>query len=172
MTGPIANATPSRRRVRVMLGTTAAVTVAVAIVATAHDSARGADSAQPVEFTLTLENHAQRIIDNPPRGHQPTIGDFAAFNKVLLDANGKRVGTVQAHGTITAAGNNPTETIEGVMILAGGRLTVQEAFKFNDRVHTIAITGGTGKYDGASGTITSGLTGQGENDLLFRVRLP
>lgn len=172
MIGPIGNATPSRRQLRAILGTTAALTVAAAIAATAHDSARGADPAQPAEFTLTLKNHAQRIIDNPPRRDQPTIGDFAAFNKVLLDSNGKRVGTVHAHGMITAGGNNPTETIEGMMILAGGRLAVQEAFRFNDRIHTIAITGGTGKYDGASGTITSGLPGQGENDLLFRIRLP
>lgn len=47
-----------------------------------------------------------------------------------------------------------------------------ESFKFSDRVHNIAITGGTGEYEGATGTVTSGLEGLGEDDLRFRVRLP
>jgi hypothetical protein len=150
----------------------AAAAAAIAAVLAAGDPARGADPPQPSEFTLTLKQHAQRIVDNPPRGDNPTIGDFAAFNKILLDARAKRVGTIQAHGTITAGGKDPSETIEGVAIFAGGRLMLQEGFKFSDRVHHIAITGGTGKYEGATGTVTSGLKGQGENDLLFRVRLP
>ena len=49
---------------------------------------------------------------------------------------------------------------------------LQESFKFSDRILHIAITGGTRKYEGATGTVTSGLKGQDENDLLFRVRLP
>jgi hypothetical protein len=150
----------------------AAAAAAIATLLAAGDRARGADPSQPSEFTLTLKENAQRIVDNPPRGENPTIGDSAAFNKILLDASAKRVGSVQAHGTITAAGKDPSETIEGVAILAGGRLMLQESFKFSDRVHHIAITGGTGKYEGATGTVTSGLRGQGEDDLLFRVRLP
>jgi hypothetical protein len=155
---------------RVLAAAVAAAGIAIAL--SAGDPARGADQAAPTEFTLTLKNHAQRIIDNPPKGENPSIGDFAAFNKLLIDKNGKRVGSVQGHGVITAAGKDPTEVIEGVAILDGGRLMLQETFKFSDRVHNIAITGGTGKYGGATGTVTSGLAGQSEDDLLFRVGLP
>lgn len=161
-----------RSRSGVGLLAAAVAAAVIGIVVSAGDAARGADQATPIEFTLALKNHAQRIIDNPPKGENPSIGDFAAFNKLLLDKSGKRVGSVQAHGTITAAGKDPTEVIEGVAILGGGRLMLQETFKFADRVHNIAITGGTGKYEGATGTVTSGLEGQGEDDLLFRVRLP
>jgi hypothetical protein len=160
----------SRRWTMRLLGV--ALAAATAAVASSGDFARGADNPSPDEFTLKLKNHAQRIVDNRPRGENPTIGDFAAFNKVLLDSTGKRVGSVQGHGTITAGGKNPGEVIEGVAILPGGRLMLEESFRFNDRVHHIAITGGTGKYDGASGTVTSGLPGQDEDDLLFRVRVP
>jgi Dirigent-like protein len=135
------------------------------------DTARGADSTEPVEFTLSLKEVSQRIVDNPPknRGDTPTVGDTVAFNKLLLDKNGKRVGSVQAHGTITSGGKNAAETVEGVMILKGGRLTVQETFRFSDRRHDIAITGGTGSYEGATGSITTGLPGQDDDDLLFRI---
>lgn len=165
-----ARRTSPRWSLRVLTAAVAAAGIATAV--SAGDPAHGADQAAPTEFTLTLKNHAQRIIDNPPKGENPSIGDFAAFNKLLIDKNGKRVGSVHGHGVITAAGKDPTEVIEGVAILGGGRLMLQETFKFSDRVHTIAITGGTGKYDGATGTVSSGLEGQGEDDLLFRVRLP
>ena len=161
-----------RERWTLRLIIAAAAAAVIATVLAVGNPARGADPSQPSEFTLTLKDNVQRIVDNPPRGENPTIGDSAAFNKILLDASAKRVGSIQAHGTITAAGKDPTETIEGVAILAGGRLMLQESFKFSDPVHHIAITGGTGKYEGATGTATSGLKGQGENDLLFRVRVP
>jgi hypothetical protein len=145
-----------------------------AAAAGADDGARGAQGAQPTEFTLSLKDRAQRIVDNPPRnrGDRPTVGDTVAFNKVLLDEDGRRVGSVQAHGTITAGGKDATETVEGVITLRGGRLAVQETFKFSDRVHALAITGGTGIYEGATGSIVAGRPGQDRDDLLFRVRTP
>jgi hypothetical protein len=86
----------------------------------------------------------------------------------LLDhQGGTRIGTLFAEGTI-ASGNRFSNAVihaEGVAKLGGDQLTVTGLIR--DQVkNTEAVTGGTGAYEGAHGSVTTRDVngGQGSED--------
>jgi hypothetical protein len=89
-----------------------------------------------------------------------------------LTQGGEVIGRVDGLASAVTGGRNPRIVLEGVVSLRGGTLSVSETFRVNSDRHDIAITGGTGAYEGASGSLTSGLPSQDRDDVLFRILLP
>jgi hypothetical protein len=165
------NRTAPGRKLAVRAAASGAIlaSTALLVLVGTNPPAQGSPANGPSEFTLKLTDQADHLVDVAPRGGDPSMGDYVAFRKNVLTPSGVRVGSVQAHAMVTAPGKNARVTLEGVIILKGGLLAVVETFRFNDTRHHIAITGGTEKYEGATGSITSGLPGQGPEDVLFRI---
>jgi hypothetical protein len=131
----------------------AAVAAAVALPATGQQS--------PTTRTLTLTSvqakGAERSIDLPPKGE--SVGDRFAFATTLRSGSalaGRMEGDCEAidakfqglQCTLTAVLTDGTITLQGASLdkrLPGASTPEAEAY---------AITGGTGAYAGASGTMT------------------
>jgi Dirigent-like protein len=107
-----------------------------------------------------------KVVDNPPKtfGTRPgprsrfSIGDKLTFVAPLLDKKGgTRQGRLYADGTIVKGG-----TFERAALLAsatyvlndGSQIAVQGYLSFND-ASTFSVVGGTGRYEGARGHVTS-----------------
>lgn len=99
--------------------------------------------------TFTVIEHADSdtVIDHGDKGD--SIGDTLAFSNDLYDAeNANVVGTSQGACTRTAPGKSWECTWTN--ILEDGSIVVQGPF-YDAEDSTLAITGGSGKYSGASG---------------------
>ncbi len=153
----------------IAIGTAVALTTAITLsVATGGPSAAGPGT---TEFTLNLKNVSEHNIDHAPQGGGPGAADQIVFHKKLTEG-GEVVGRINGLASAVSGGRNPRILVEAVVTLTGGTLAVAETFRVNSERHDIAITGGTGAYEGASGSITSGLPGQDNDDVLFRILLP
>ena len=142
----------------------AAALIAVALLTAAILSASG--SAQGTgEQTITLierdpEGFAQ-VIDNPPRagrelfrGGRVSIGDALAFHQPLRSRAGRRVGSLDVSCTATQGGSFERAgfSCHGAYALKRGSITAQATFGAG-RPERIAVTGGTGVYEGAAGSV-------------------
>ena len=115
------------------------------------------------------------FVDNPPR-HQgsrnnPVFspGDYFVFANPTYDAtNTRRLGTlhVQCVATTRAKATKAPETCAGVFALNDGTITLQAYNKGEAKVTNITVTGGTGAYANARGTMVSTSTKNGSNDVL------
>ncbi len=95
-----------------------------------------------------------RFLDVPPRRGErgrPNAGDGFIITGPVRDQAGQRAGRLQAVFVIT---NVRREQAEGTatFLLTGGRITLSGAETRAD-VEDFAITGGTGRYAGARGTM-------------------
>jgi hypothetical protein len=144
----------------------AAAVLAVATTA-AVASAAGTKSGSSLTIHLVEKDLGFNYVDNPPRGGQnepPTIGDSFAFTANVLTKSGKRAGHLEASCTVTRGGKNGYGECSGIMALAGGDLALMavESTAGNGPA-AIAIVGGTGVYEGASGSIRSVPRGPNSN---------
>jgi hypothetical protein len=152
-------------KTRTLAATIAAGTIAtLAAVLPAH----GQDAPGPRTLTVTTtEQHGdEHPIDTRPKG--PSVGDRWLLATTLRQA-GKPAGRLEAD----CVGVDKTYGVlqcNLVAILADGRLTLQGA-SVSKRIPRVggtgeqyAITGGTGAYQGATGTMTR--TGNGNRDTL------
>jgi hypothetical protein len=94
------------------------------------------------------------FIDVPPRqgARRPrTPGDGFLITGAVRDQAGKRAGRLQAAFVVT---NVRREEAEGsaTFLLSGGHIVVSGA-ETKGRVDDFAVTGGTGRYMGARGTL-------------------
>ena len=131
--------TTPRRRIPVALAASVAVLATAAVLAAAGTAQTG----QPT--TLHLLTQAQKHVGFLPT-HRPRPGDrFGVGQRITGDDNG--IGRVLC-----------TDFSEGVLPctmwlhLSKGNLTAQGLLTERDRNTPVAITGGTGAYDGARGT--------------------
>ena len=118
-------------------------------------------SSAPETFRLVERPGTFKFVDVPPRQQSeespPTAGDQLIFTSPLF-RSGERAGKLHAVCTITRR----TQTWDriqascvgtfdlragSIQLAVGGRI-------FEDRLE-IAVTGGTGRYAGANGTVTS-----------------
>jgi hypothetical protein len=88
-------------------------------------------------------------------GFEPTIGDqFITIDGLYAWAGtkrGDRVGRAHVIGTIVSPA---TAVISATAVLRDGTVQVEGVLNFTSRVSTLAVTGGTGRYAGARGTLT------------------
>ena len=118
----------------------------------------GAGSAQQsgertFKLVETGKGASFKFVDVPPRAkrNRPSPGDGFVFTTPLKDASGASDGTLTAQCTFTPKNQS---VCNGVFRLKNG--TITGTTEVNDSLKTvIAITGGTGAYEGARGSITS-----------------
>ena len=104
-----------------------------------------------------LEDEAPGI--SVPIGHHTGLaaGDEGFTNRTLRTMQKKPVGQLNVSCVVTRGGLNPISICTGVYTLAGGTLvgtTIDRPRQGPNALH-IAITGGTGRYEGARGSILS-----------------
>jgi hypothetical protein len=149
------------------LGAIGAAVVRSSDAAAAHKAAaRAAD--EPRVKTIVFrarEPFPPRFLDiAKPAG--PSPGD-EGIEKEILSRNGKRIGYDLLHFTAVTA--PPLDVVaHGVLILRGGQIELQGETTF--RHIRVAVIGGTGIYQGASGELTILRTLPGEVDV-DRLRL-
>lgn len=162
-------------QVRTAILTAAAVIAAVWAVA---GFASGA-SVQKVQtiHVITGTQHL-KTLDFPPLGKSP--GDVYVFDAPVLSPKTKRVigrirGTQTAvkleHGVLTVQGMITYELGAGNEIIIGGlgSYPLTGVGLVRGKVFARAVLGGTGKYAGATGTVTSKQIAPGRYDQVFRL---
>lgn len=133
----------------------AGATLAFTILSTSGSAAPSRDRS----FTLIQRDseEAFSLVDNPPRtlnDNRLTPGDLASLHQPLRSVSGRQVGAADVGCTATRGGtfNHVRFACNGVYSLKRGTLMVEIRFLPSSQP-TIAVTGGTGAYEGASGSI-------------------
>lgn len=145
-------------RTRALALTAGAIATAIATMPAQGHHSFGHDpmTAQTIAFTATQGPHDERFIDLAPRG--PSAGDRVALVSTL-----RRDGKVAGRLSGDCAWTNVKFEIlqcDVVLVLPDGRVTLQGAYA-NKRIPRVggtrevyAVTGGTGSYQGATGTMS------------------
>jgi hypothetical protein len=120
------------------------------------------------KITLTARSeveHAQ-FVDNAPAG--ASAGDMLIFTERLLNSRGKVIGSDAATCVRLF---DETSLCTGVYKLPRGQLMVQLVQPGPTGTYEQAITGGTGRYARARGTVTVAQQATGGDRFTFRIRL-
>jgi hypothetical protein len=115
-----------------------------------------------VTFHLVEKQVGFNYIDNPPRQgprQPPLIGDEFAFTSELMTRAGAHAGHLEATCMVTRGGVNSSGPCYGVSALAGGDITGIALLSQTNTTH-VAVVGGTGAYEGVTGSVTSVSRGQ------------
>lgn len=134
------------------------------LIAAAFVTAPGtADAAGPDcgSFVLVGGEKGINVVDNAPPGKSP--GDVRAGWRKLADETGAPVGSVQFVATLTAPGAEGGDTLAGeyFILLPEGYIASQTVYQLPDSTDisrkaqnaVLVVTGGTGLYAGARGSI-------------------
>lgn len=168
-------------RTRAAAGALALAVSALGVAACGGDDNDTALTQKTLKFTEQDANDFA-FIDHSPKtklGKQGpeklSNGDQIAFRSYLLDATKKRVGALDATCFVTGAGNGKFEqvngTCHGTMTVPGGQLFVSVGGKpFANATTSGAVTGGTGTYEGATGSFTS--VGENNSKDTFHLWIP
>ncbi|HET7716422.1 MAG TPA: hypothetical protein VFK86_12430 [Bauldia sp.] len=135
-------------------GSALALLLAAALPAVAAGAACGS-------FVLIGGEKVINVVDNPPAGK--SAGDVRAGWRRLADEAGNPVGSVQFVATLTEPEAEGGDVLAGdyYVRLPGGFIAAQTVYQLPDSTDTsqraqnavLVVTGGTGSYAGASGTI-------------------
>jgi hypothetical protein len=156
------------KRLALILPACAATASAFALI-----SASG--SAQTPGTTLQLFESEKGshfgFVDNPPKSKngKASVGDTFAFNSPVFDqARTTRLGVLSVRCTVTSPGKESKSEAEctGVVRLNEGMITLATTIKGDPKTVTAAVTGGTGKYVGARGSLTSTTVKGGSEDTI------
>ncbi len=170
----------ARRRMLAVAGAIACGVLALGV------SACGDTKNELSEMTLKFsekDSDAFGFVDNPPRtevGEQGpqrlSNGDQLVFRTEMLDAAKKKVGDLDVSCTVTDAGSTgrfdqARNTCHATVTLPGGQLFLGVGGKpFAADTTRGAVTGGTGRYEGATGSFTS--VGETNSQDTFHIYLP
>ena len=135
------------------------VTCAAIIGAVAFVESSGAQQTGPPTGTLevgSLDRETRfKFVDNPPRSGdpaRPSPGDLAIITGRLRDTANRRAGKLYAVFTRLAGKRRSVDQVRGTFVLEGGHIVV-EGISRGGRTDNVAVTGGTGRYAGARGTL-------------------
>ena len=111
---------------------------------------RGHDDGHHMKsFTIVERATTDTVVDNAPAND--SIGDLIAFGNEVFDAtNTTKVGTDQGSCVRTVVGK--AYECSWTTMLEGGQITVEGPF-LDAGDSTLAVTGGTGRYRKARGTM-------------------
>jgi hypothetical protein len=131
-----------------------------AILAAIVPSATAAQPSRAHTFQLVEKDLSFHYQDNAPTGvpfQRVSAGDSFQFSSALMTRSNKRAGTLRAYCVFITGGTgaNAASTCTGTFGLAGGTLEAQTTQRGDAHVTHIAIVGGTGVYEGATGSVTS-----------------
>jgi hypothetical protein len=161
-----------------MLGGAAALAVLVIGTFAGSGAANHAGS-QTLTFTQAPRGDLFRFIDERPRSrgsrNKPTIssGDELVLGFTLRTQAGERAGRIEAACTALRGARRFDRArwgCQGFARLADGTLSLALTFRFRDNVVIGTVTGGTGAYEGASGSFR--LTTQEPNIYTFHIATP
>lgn len=142
---------------------------AVALLVLGAAVAANTPGKKSVTFHLVEKSVGFNYIDNPPlqgTNAPPLIGDQIAFSSKLLTKSGAQAGWLTATCTFGRGGKRAEGPCYGVFSLKGGTLMAMALIKWyggNAPTH-IAIVGGTGAYQGATGSVLSITRNETTND--------
>jgi hypothetical protein len=128
-------------------------------------------------FHLVEKQVGSNFIDNPPRQgfrSPPLMGDQFVFTSDVRTRAGAHAGWLNATCTVSRGGVHGTGPCYGVFSFKGGQLMGIAALSFTSNVTRVAIVGGTGAYQGVTGTVISVSRGQNSpyTDDTFRLLIP
>jgi hypothetical protein len=135
--------------------------IAVALLGALAVGTAGAQSEPTFTYTKRQTKHF-KFVDQPPRTTftkqgpaRLSVGDQIVQRAAYLDASGKRVGALDLVCTVTRSGSlaKAAEQCTATATLPGGTLALATGGSFD--VHEAAIVGGTGRFAGAGGTVTT-----------------
>lgn len=146
-----------------------AAVVALALGAIVVSIANGADKVtQPMRVHVIEHATTDKVIDTGKAGD--TTGDLLTWHNALFDAtDSTRVGHDQGE-CVRMSPKQGTWECRWINWVEGGAITVEGVF-FDTKNSVLAITGGTGMYRNARGTMTlkfHGAAGE-EFDFIFNV---
>lgn len=144
---------PSGRRTAAALVATGLVAAGLLTAAAAGTQASDEHS-RVLRFGLRFS--PQNVIDVPPlQAHDGDFkaGDYTVFSDVVTDRSGRRVGTEGGTGMITRVDSTGAQIHYSMAIrLPGGQLTASGLGSPDPHKH-LAVTGGTGSFIGARGSV-------------------
>jgi hypothetical protein len=167
---------PVVRRVALPRLAVGSVALAASVTALAVGSAASARSSTTLTFKELNQGSTFAFIDNPPvskaKGEpSASLGDAITFTNPLVAA-GKRIGRLYLHCTVVVAAaqaDKAAYTCEGLLALGGGTLSVQAFLAHAGATVRGSVTGGTGAYSNARGTLLSRPTKTGADDVITLV---
>jgi allene oxide cyclase len=153
------------------LMTAAAAVIALVLVPVAAIASTGSPGHSHGPKVIHVVEHA--ITDTVQQFHPPqdSLGDVLGFHNPVFNAtNTRQVGTDNGFCIRTVATGKTEWECTWTTLLAGGGLTVQGPYYDDGTDTTLAITGGTGKFTGAQGSMLLHATGNpvgSEYDFIF-----
>ena len=141
-----------------------ALIAGAAVAAAALAPGGGASAQAPTTRTLTFkENEAAGKYTQIPHGRRASRsavrqGDQLVFTIPLLRGDGARAGTLESSCIATTGSKDPRKArlaCTGVAVLGDGTLTLQGTIRPAGDAIEVAVTGGTGAYANARGTMRS-----------------
>jgi hypothetical protein len=167
--------TPSSTRRLVAAAVTSLVAVILLVlVATGQHAATGAAAATTLR--MRFEPGALKFVDAPPRAEDestpPSMGDYLVLTNKLFRGQ-KRVGALHATCMFANRASDPARLrllCTGAYKLPRGTLTGTALLRGGGRLQRIAITGGTGRFAGMTGTATETSGHGGNGRVVIRVR--
>jgi hypothetical protein len=164
--------TSGRRGRSVLLMKTLIVTALLvfAVAATAVATASSRSAVTSIEL-VQHDAHFQ-FVDVAPRGgvqKPPSEGDEYVIGGSLSEA-GKPAGTSNLVCTVTQPGRAGASECVGSIVVAGGTISMSGFSRIATNGDVFAVTGGTGRYVGATGTVVSSQGKGGADDLAIRLR--
>ena len=160
---------------RVRIGTAILATslVAAYLVSASATSSQASDGHGRV-LRFGVQFSPFTVIDVPPLQATPgdyKPGDYTVFGDVLTNEAGRRAGTEAGTGTITRVDNSGVQIFYSMAIkLRGGQITASGIGSPDPRKH-LAVTGGTGSFTGASGSIRLVENGDAANTGSLKITL-
>ena len=153
------------------LMTAAAAVIALVLAPVAAVAGTSSSTASHRPMIIHVVEHA--ITDPVQKFHPPknSRGDVLGFhNPVFNAANARQIATDNGFCIRTVATGMTEWECTWTTLLAGGDLTVQGPYYDDGTDTTLAITGGTGKFTGAQGSMRLHATGNpvgSEYDFIF-----
>jgi Dirigent-like protein len=144
-------------KLRIATVSTTLVLAALAAVATSSDASTRRSDVHPRASQFGVHFSRLNVIDVPPLQATPgdyRAGDYLVFSDTLTDKHGHRIGEEAGTGVITRVGSSSGAQILYSMAihLPGGQITAS-GLGSTDPHKLLAITGGTGSFGRAHGSI-------------------
>jgi hypothetical protein len=154
-----------------VLGVVALAATGCALVLGSAASAKG-----PTTLTFKELNKGSTFafVDQAPMSKgkgepSASAGDLIVFTNPLANATGKRIGRLYMHCAAVVAARRAADApfaCEGMLVLGSGTLSVQTFLAHAGATVHGSVTGGTGSYANARGTLRSQPTKTGADDTI------
>ncbi len=157
--------------IAVLLGTVGLMSIAAASSSTSSTTSSTTSTTTKTIHVIEPKSAVFTFVDVGAPG--PSVGDYIVITSPFLSpATHQKVGSEAVVCTAVKATPNPPLQCVGTASFAGGDITLQGIFvSVTGKANVLAVTGGTGAYQTAAGTVTVTILANGATDLVFRLIL-